>query len=154
MRRHYFVSDNLDDLATIERELEAAGITTPQIHILSNDDAGVTLKQLNEVEAVLRKNVVRGTSMGAAVGLACAIAVLLLVDVAVQHEDTLRRVTRGHGSLEPVGEGKSTLGWVMAHSRSGRGSWNWRPDHLHRPGHAQRPGPIDPYTGHCMAGPV
>ena len=170
MKRHYFISDNLDDLAAIERELEAVGISTPQIHILSNDDAGVTLKQLHEVEAVLRKDVVHGTSVGAAIGVACAIAVLLLawvsglaetyswlpagflavvvlgfctweggligiqepnvnfrrfqqelregrhillVDVAEEHEDALRRVTREHGSLEPAGEGKSTPGWVI-----------------------------------------
>ena len=78
MKRHYFISDNLDDLALIESQLEDAGISTPQIHILSNDDAGVTLKQLNEVEAVLRKDVVHGTTVGAMIGAACAGAILLL----------------------------------------------------------------------------
>jgi hypothetical protein len=78
MKRQYFISDNLDDLALIESQLEDAGISTPQIHILSNDDAGVTLKQLNEVEAVLRKDVVHGTTVGAMIGAACAAAILLL----------------------------------------------------------------------------
>lgn len=78
MKRHYFISDDLDDLALIESQLESAGISTPQIHILSNDDAGVTLKQLNEVEAVLRKDVVHGTTIGAIVGAACAAAILLI----------------------------------------------------------------------------
>lgn len=78
MIRHYFISDDLEDLADIDRDLQAAGITTPQIHILSNDDAGVTLKQLNEVEAVLRKDVVHGTELGALVGVACAAGILLL----------------------------------------------------------------------------
>ena len=38
---------------------------------------------------------------------------ILLVDVAEQHEDALRRVSREHTSLEPAGEGKSTPGWVI-----------------------------------------
>ena len=65
MKRHYFISDNLDDLARVEGELETAGVTTEQIHVLSNDDAGTTLKRLHEVEAVLRKDVVHGTELGA-----------------------------------------------------------------------------------------
>jgi hypothetical protein len=78
MKRHYFISEDLDDLAVIEHELETSGISQPQIHILSNDDAGVTLKKLNEVEAVLKKDVVHGTELGALVGFICAAAVLLL----------------------------------------------------------------------------
>jgi hypothetical protein len=78
MKRHYFISDDLDDLAEIERGLDAAGITPPQVHVLSNDDAGLTLKQLHQVEAVLRKDVVHGTERGAAVGIAGAAAILLL----------------------------------------------------------------------------
>ena len=51
MKRHYFISDDLDDLAAVERELDAAGITPPQVHVLSNDDAGVTLNvALTEAE--------------------------------------------------------------------------------------------------------
>lgn len=78
MKRRYFISEDLDDLGTIASELEASGISPPQIHILSNDDAGVTLNQLNEVEAVLKKDVVHGTELGALVGFICAAAVLLL----------------------------------------------------------------------------
>jgi hypothetical protein len=78
MKRHYFISTDLDDLAVIERELEAKGITPPQIHVLSNDDAGLTLKKLHQVEAVLRKDVVHGTELGAVVGAVSAGAILLL----------------------------------------------------------------------------
>ena len=35
--------DDLDDLEVVERDLEQAGITKPQIHVLSEDDAGVFL---------------------------------------------------------------------------------------------------------------
>jgi hypothetical protein len=78
MKRHYFISDDLDDLAAIEAELDAVGISAPQVHVLSNDDAGLALKQLSQVEAVLKKDVVHGTELGAVVGVACAIAILLL----------------------------------------------------------------------------
>ncbi len=62
----------------IERDLEAAGVTSPQFHVLSEDDAGVESHQLHQVEAVLKKDVVKGTERGALVGVLCAAAVLLL----------------------------------------------------------------------------
>ncbi len=78
MKRHYFITDDLDDLEVVERDLEAAGVTTPQIHVLSEDDAGVETHQLHEVEAVLKKDVVHGTEIGAVVGVIGAAAVILL----------------------------------------------------------------------------
>lgn len=78
MKRHYFISDDLTKLSDIESQLEDRGISTPQIHVLSNDDAGAELANLNTVEAVLKKDVVHGTERGALVGMACAAAVLLL----------------------------------------------------------------------------
>ena len=35
MNRHYYISDNLDELERLEAELEASGIATEQIHVLS-----------------------------------------------------------------------------------------------------------------------
>jgi len=78
MKRYYYISDDLDDLEVIERDLEAAGVTTPQIHVLSEDDAGLETHHLHKVEAVLKKDVVHGTERGAVVGVICAAAVLLL----------------------------------------------------------------------------
>jgi hypothetical protein len=78
MKRHYYIGDDLEDLASAERHLKAAGISTPQIHVLSNDDAGVELIHLHEVEAVLKKDVVHGTRLGAVVGIACGAIVLSL----------------------------------------------------------------------------
>ena len=77
MKRHYYISDNLDDLETIEHQLEDAGVTTPQIHVLSEDDAGLQAHHLNNVEAVLRKDVVHGTELGAVVGVVAAAIILL-----------------------------------------------------------------------------
>ena len=77
MKRHYYISDDLDDLEHVEEELEKAGVATPQIHVLSRDDAGVAQHaHLHPVEAVLKKDVVRGTEVGAMIGAVGACLVL------------------------------------------------------------------------------
>ncbi len=74
MKRHYFLSDDLDDLDRCEADLLAAGLDTPQIHVLSRDDAGVANHpHLTPVEAVLKKDVVRGTEVGAVIGVLTAL---------------------------------------------------------------------------------
>ena len=78
MKRQYFISDDLDDLEHVEQDLESAGVTTPQIHVLSEDDSGVELHHLHEVEAVLKKDVVHGTERGALIGIIAAAAILIL----------------------------------------------------------------------------
>jgi len=70
MLRHYFISDNLDDLELFEEQLENAGITTPQIHVLSRNDDGVAKhKHLNSVQSFMRNDVLHSTEMGAVLGL-------------------------------------------------------------------------------------
>lgn len=76
MKRHFYISDDLDDLEIVEDQLEDAGVTTPQIHVLSEDDAGVKAHRLNDVEAVLRRDVVHGTELGAVVGVIAAAIIL------------------------------------------------------------------------------
>jgi hypothetical protein len=76
MKRHYYISADLDDLERVEQDLEEAGVSTPQIHVLSEDDAGVKTHHLHEVEAVLKKDVVHGTELGAVVGAIGAAAIL------------------------------------------------------------------------------
>ncbi len=82
LKRHFYISDDLDDLATLERELEGSGIATPQIHILSQNDADVEHRNLNEVEAVLKKDVVHSMEKGAIIGVVLSAAVLALAYVA------------------------------------------------------------------------
>lgn len=83
MKRHYYISDDLDDLEHVEEELEAAGLSTPQIHVLSHDDAAVAHHpHLNPVEAVLKKDVVHGTEMGAVVGVIGAALVLIVAQIS------------------------------------------------------------------------
>lgn len=79
MKRHYFISDNLDDLDRIEAELERNGIHKPQIHVLSKDDTGVDAhKHLHNIESVFKQNVVNGTIIGAMLGILAAALVLVV----------------------------------------------------------------------------
>ena len=79
MLRHYFISDDLDDLERFEEQLEAAGVSTPQIHVLSRNDAEVHKhRHLHEVESFMKKDIVRSTTRGAVVGL-CAFVLILAV---------------------------------------------------------------------------
>jgi hypothetical protein len=79
MLRHYFISDSLDDLEVFEEQLEAAGVATPQIHVLSRSDAEVHQHpHLHEVESFMRNDIVRSTIRGAFVGL-CGSALVLAI---------------------------------------------------------------------------
>ncbi len=78
MKRHYYISDDLDELDAVEHSLEQSGITTPQIHVLSENDSGVESHHLHAVESVLKKDVVRSTEIGFIVGLVASLSVLLL----------------------------------------------------------------------------
>ena len=76
MKRHFYISDSLDDLEAVEHELEGSGVATPQIHVLSQNDADVQHHHLNEVEAVLKRDVVHSMELGALVGVVAAALVL------------------------------------------------------------------------------
>lgn len=78
MNRQYYISNDLKDLQLVEQELKSAGITTPQIHVLSENDAEVEKHHLHAIEAVLKQDVVRSTRLGALAGLIVAAFVLLL----------------------------------------------------------------------------
>jgi len=79
MIRHFYISDDLDDLDRLEQELEKSGIYKPQIHVMSRDDAGVdTHPHLHNIEAVLKLDVVHGVIVGAVMGTLLAAMVLLI----------------------------------------------------------------------------
>ena len=79
MKRHYYLSNNLDQLDRIEDELEHHGIVRPQIHVLSKDDSGVeTHRHLHNIESVLKQDVVHGTMLGGLIGILAAALVLLI----------------------------------------------------------------------------
>ena len=83
MLRHYFISDNLDDLEVFEEQLEADGVATPQIHVLSSNDADVERHvHLHAVQSLLRSDVVHSTTLGAMVGVVAAVLVLSIAHLA------------------------------------------------------------------------
>ncbi|MFA9420724.1 MAG: NAD/FAD-utilizing enzyme [Gammaproteobacteria bacterium] len=79
MKRHFYISEDLDDLDRIEVELEAGGVHKPQIHVFSKDETGVEMHDhLHNVESVFKNDVVHGTITGAWVGLAIATLILIV----------------------------------------------------------------------------
>ncbi len=80
MRRYFYISNKLDDLEKVERSLEQAGISRGQIHVLSNDDAGVKARNLNQVYSWFRTDVISTTYKGVIIGLILAALVLFFAD--------------------------------------------------------------------------
>ena len=78
MKRLFYITDSLDELETLEKELKSGGVSEPQFHVLSQQDAEVRHHGLREVEAVLKKDVVHSTELGAVVGIAGAALVLMI----------------------------------------------------------------------------
>jgi hypothetical protein len=75
--RHYFISDDLDDLEVLEEELESRGIENPQIHVLSNDDPGVANHvHLHAVQSLLKNDAIHSGEIGAIVGAIGALSIL------------------------------------------------------------------------------
>ncbi|MDR7281328.1 hypothetical protein J2X84_000142 [Pseudomonas corrugata] len=76
MNRHYYISDNLDDLEAVENELEACGINSEQIHVLSEKVADVEQHHLHEISSLMEQDAVHSGEIGAVVGLPLAALVL------------------------------------------------------------------------------
>ena len=82
-QRYYFISDDLDDLEQVETELIAKGVSSTQIHVLSRDNAGVQRhEQLTGVTSLMKRDIVHSALIGAVVGLALAIGVLIVARIA------------------------------------------------------------------------
>jgi len=76
MNRHYYISNDLDDLENVEKELEANGINTEQIHVLSDNDADVGQHHLHDVTPFMKKDVVHSGEIGAFIGIILSVAIL------------------------------------------------------------------------------
>ena len=56
MKRHFYVSEDMDDLDRIEEELETRGVHRPQIHVFSRDDTAVeTHDHLHNIDSVFKR---------------------------------------------------------------------------------------------------
>lgn len=81
-QRHYFIATSLDDLETFEKQLEAAGVDTPQCHLLSDDDSQAAgRRHLNAVASLARKDMIHSAEVGALVGVVLALAILLIASL-------------------------------------------------------------------------
>jgi len=78
MKRHYYISDDLDDLESIEIELEKAGVEVEQIHVLSDDDAYLETHHLHAVDSISKKDVIRSGFVGLSIGLVGSVIILFL----------------------------------------------------------------------------
>ncbi len=79
MKRHFYINDDLDELDRIEQELESSGVHKPQIYVFSQDDSGVLAHDhLHNIESVFKNDVVRGTILGAWIGVGMAALVLIV----------------------------------------------------------------------------
>lgn len=78
MTRHFFISSDLDDLERLERDLENAGIVTPQIHALTLDEGGADQhRDLHQVVSLMKRDIIHSTLLGAIIGLCAAILILI-----------------------------------------------------------------------------
>lgn len=79
LTRFFFTSTDLDDLERLEEDLEAEGVLTPQIHVLTLDDSGADHHQhLHQVTALMKRDIIHSTLIGAAAGVVLAILVLAI----------------------------------------------------------------------------
>jgi hypothetical protein len=83
MTRHYFISEDLDDLELLEEQMEARGVSTPQIHVLSRHDAELEHHaHLHEVQSFMKQDIVHSTEIGAVVGVIAFVLVLAVAYLA------------------------------------------------------------------------
>jgi len=87
MKRHYFIGDDLNVVAMVEKDLLANGVAAEQIHVLSLNDADAETRQLHDVQSLMKKDVIHSAEIGALLGLAAsalAIVVAHLTGVAAK----------------------------------------------------------------------
>ncbi|WP_086929485.1 NAD/FAD-utilizing enzyme [Agarilytica rhodophyticola] len=75
MKRHYYISDDLKDLESVEVELENSGVDTEQIHVLSEDDAYLETHHLHAVDSISKKDVIRSGIFGLIIGIVGAVII-------------------------------------------------------------------------------
>jgi hypothetical protein len=82
MKRYYFIGDDLDVLAAVERALMAKGITAEQVHVLSLNDADAEQHHLHDVQSLMKKDIVHWAEIGALFGLVASIAAIAIAHLS------------------------------------------------------------------------
>ncbi|MCV6587850.1 MAG: hypothetical protein OIF57_02305 [Marinobacterium sp.] len=85
MRRYYYLCDDLDELETIEKELEQDGFSHRSIQVLSRDAAGAEHHHLHTLPSLLQLDTFWYALRGLAVGLLLVFLLSLLAWQANLH---------------------------------------------------------------------
>ena len=80
MQRHYYISEDLDDLEQVSQQLIDHKIAQSHFHVLSKADADVENHHLHQVPSVLKKDIVHSSEIGAVIGLVTASLVLVMAN--------------------------------------------------------------------------
>lgn len=78
MKRHFYISNDLNDLEVLEKDLAEQGISRAQTHILSDDDAALEKHHLHPVLSIFKKDVVYSSKIGFLIGLSAFLVVIVL----------------------------------------------------------------------------
>lgn len=77
MKRYYYVSDDLNDLAAVEHDLEQSGVNPLQMHLVSDAEAEAERLGLHQVASVFKRDILYSMFTGFVIGF--AISMMLLV---------------------------------------------------------------------------
>ncbi|GGW93324.1 NAD/FAD-utilizing enzyme [Alteromonas halophila] len=103
MSRHYYISDDLNDLEALEKELEQQGMARSQIHVLSDNDTEVEQHHLHAITPFLKQDVVHSSELGAFIGVVIAGVLLGAVYVLDLHSTAVGWLPFVFGSLVILG---------------------------------------------------
>ena len=78
MNRHYYFTEDLDELQAVENDLEESGVAASQIHVLSDKEVGAQAFNMDEVESLIKRDMGHNPIKSVFVGLVYASLVLVL----------------------------------------------------------------------------
>ena len=73
MKRIYYLTDTIDSTEQISQDLQAAGVTHWNFHVLSKDEAGLNKRHIHSANYFQRLDIVRNAERGAILGLLAGI---------------------------------------------------------------------------------
>jgi len=80
MKRLYYVTDNLESVDSISKDLHQKGITDWNFHVLSKDEAGLYKRHINSALPWQQFDIVHTALQGALVGLVLGFVIGYLID--------------------------------------------------------------------------
>lgn len=77
MKRYYYIDDDLSDIALLERDLEQGGVSSLQVHVVSDKEGSAQVLGLKPVASLFRRDFVRSLVKGAVIGGTLAVALFI-----------------------------------------------------------------------------